>query len=139
LDNAHSPLLTVEGLTTGFDLGGRFVAAVSGVGLTVARGETVGLVGESGSGKSLTALSLIRLVPPPGRIVSGRVVFEGRDLLTGSEREMERVAEFIDRGLRLLKPGKLEKGDDPWADPAGRDALVADVRSFASAFPTFRY
>jgi glycine hydroxymethyltransferase len=56
-----------------------------------------------------------------------------------AEREMERVAEFIDRGLRLLKPGKLEKGDDPWADAAGRDALAADVRAFASAFPTFRY
>jgi glycine hydroxymethyltransferase len=56
-----------------------------------------------------------------------------------AEREMDRVAEFIDRGLRLLKPGKLEKGDDPWADPAARDALAADVRAFASAFPTFRY
>jgi glycine hydroxymethyltransferase len=56
-----------------------------------------------------------------------------------AEREMERVAEFIDRGLRLLKPGKLDKGDDPWVDPAGRDALTADVRAFASAFPSFRY
>jgi peptide/nickel transport system ATP-binding protein len=62
----------------------------------VRRGETLGLVGESGSGKSMTALSILRLVQPPGRIAGGSVLFEGRDLMTLPEREMRRV-----RGARI--------------------------------------
>jgi len=62
------------------------------VDLAVGRGECVGLVGESGCGKSVTALSILRLVPtPPGRIVGGQVLFEGRDLVALPEREMRRV------------------------------------------------
>jgi oligopeptide transport system ATP-binding protein len=77
-----SALLTVEGLTVRFASQGRQVHAVEEVSFTLDRGETLGVVGESGSGKSATALSLMRLVPtPPGRIVAGRVLFEGRDLL----------------------------------------------------------
>src|SRR4029434_8061835 len=57
----------------------------------VARGETLGLVGESGSRKSVTAFAILRLLQPPGRITAGRVLFEGRDLLTLSEREMREV------------------------------------------------
>jgi oligopeptide/dipeptide ABC transporter ATP-binding protein len=86
-----SPLLAVDGLTTGFGEGERFVAAVSDVSFSIGRGETLGLVGESGSGKSLSALSIVRLVPPPGRIVSGAIHFEGRDLLGLAEREMREV------------------------------------------------
>jgi oligopeptide/dipeptide ABC transporter ATP-binding protein len=59
--------------------------------LSVAKGETLCLVGESGSGKSLTALSIMRLVQAPGRIASGQIMFEGRDLLTLSEREMQKI------------------------------------------------
>jgi oligopeptide/dipeptide ABC transporter ATP-binding protein len=85
------PVLVVERLTTGFDLQGRFVPAVIDVGFHLSAGETLCLVGESGSGKSLTALSIMRLIQPPGRIASGRVTFDGRDLLTLPEREMQRL------------------------------------------------
>jgi peptide/nickel transport system ATP-binding protein len=87
----ETPLVVVDRLTTGFDVGGRFVPAVNDLTLTIARGETLGLVGESGSGKSLTALSILRLVEPPGRIAGGRVLFGGRDLLTLPEHEIRRV------------------------------------------------
>ena len=85
---ADTPLLEVERLTTVFDVGGRALAAVDQVSFTVGTGETLGLVGESGSGKSVTALSILRLVQPPGRIASGRIRFRGRDLLGLAEREM---------------------------------------------------
>ncbi|NIR77705.1 MAG: ATP-binding cassette domain-containing protein, partial [Thermoplasmata archaeon] len=64
------------------------VKAVDGVSFTLRKGETLGIVGESGSGKSVTALSIMRLVPsPPGHIVGGRVVLDGEDLLQLSEAE----------------------------------------------------
>jgi oligopeptide/dipeptide ABC transporter ATP-binding protein len=85
------PLLRVERLTTGFDAAGGFVPAVIDVSFHLDKGETLCLVGESGSGKSLTAFSLIDLVPPPGRIERGRIVFKGRDLLGLSQREMQRI------------------------------------------------
>jgi peptide/nickel transport system ATP-binding protein len=81
-------LLRVQGLTTVFDAGGRPLTAVNDVSFEIRRGETLGLVGESGSGKSVTAFSVLRLLPPAGRITGGRVIFQGRDLLTLSEREM---------------------------------------------------
>jgi peptide/nickel transport system ATP-binding protein len=86
-----SPLLSVEHLTTGFDIDGRFVPAVIDVSFLIQRGETLCLVGESGSGKSLTALSIIRLVEPAGRIASGRIHFRGRELVDLPEREIRRV------------------------------------------------
>ncbi|HEX5473782.1 MAG TPA: ABC transporter ATP-binding protein [Vicinamibacterales bacterium] len=85
------PLLSVEGLTTVFDLPGGTAPAVLDVSFEVRPGETLCLVGESGSGKSVTALSILRLVQPPGRIAAGRIVFEGRDLRTLNEHEMRRV------------------------------------------------
>jgi peptide/nickel transport system ATP-binding protein len=88
---SEAPLLRVERLTTVFDLRGRSVPAVDDVSFEIRRGETLGLVGESGSGKSVTALSIMRLVQPPGRIAGGRLLFEGRDLLTLGEREMQKV------------------------------------------------
>src|SRR5688572_12410285 len=89
-------LLDVQDLTVTFQGSGTPVTAVDRVSFQVARGETLGLVGESGSGKSITAFSVLRLVPPPGRITGGRILFEGRDLLTLSEREMREV-----RGARI--------------------------------------
>jgi peptide/nickel transport system ATP-binding protein len=86
-----SRLLAVDRLTTGFDVRGRFVPAVIDVSFHVDAGETLCLVGESGSGKSVTALSIMRLVQPPGRIDRGRMVFKGRDLLELTEREMQKV------------------------------------------------
>ncbi len=88
---SSSPLLEVQRLTTVFDVAGRVLRAVDDVSFEVRKGETLGLVGESGSGKSLTAYSILRLVQPPGRISSGRVLFEGRDLLALPEREMRKV------------------------------------------------
>ena len=76
-------LLRIEDLRVVFDTDEGTVSAVNGVTLDVRRGETLGLVGESGCGKSVTALSVLRLVPrPPGRFVSGRIVFRGEDLLS---------------------------------------------------------
>jgi len=85
-----APLLDVRNLTITFsELGG--APAVDGVSFQIAAGETLGLVGESGSGKSVTAFGLLRLLQPPGRITSGQVLFDGRDLLTLSEGEMRAV------------------------------------------------
>ena len=86
------PLLAVDDLVTTFSTEEGLVTPVDGVSFTVERGETVGVVGESGCGKSVTSLSILRLVPsPPGRIAQGRILFEGQDLLTLSEREMRAI------------------------------------------------
>ena len=84
-------LLSVEHLTTVFDLPGGAVPAVDDVSFEIRQGETLGLVGESGSGKSVTALSIMRLVQPPGRIAAGRISFKGQDLLTLDERAMQPI------------------------------------------------
>ncbi len=86
-----SILLNVEHLTTGFPVGGTMALAVNDVSFVVRTGETLGLVGESGSGKSVTALSILRLVEEPGRILGGSVQFDGRDLLVLPEHEMRQV------------------------------------------------
>jgi peptide/nickel transport system ATP-binding protein len=86
-----SPLLSVEHLTTGFDIAGRFVPAVIDVSFHVNAGETLCVVGESGSGKSVTALSIIRLVQPPGRIAAGTVRLNGRNLMELGEHDMQHV------------------------------------------------
>jgi oligopeptide/dipeptide ABC transporter ATP-binding protein len=90
------PLLRVEGLKTHFFLKSGVLKAVDGVSFSLFPGRVLCIVGESGSGKSATALSIMRLVDPPGRVLEGRVLFQGRDLLRLSEREMEEV-----RGDRL--------------------------------------
>ncbi len=85
-------LLDVRDLRTWFDTSGGVVRAVDGVSFDVQPGETLALVGESGCGKSVTALSIMRLVPsPPGRIVGGEVRFDGRDLLALADRDIRRV------------------------------------------------
>ena len=84
-------VLNVSHLTTTFDLAGGAARAVDDVSFEIGAGETLGLVGESGSGKSVTALSIMRLVQPPGRIAAGRVVLKGRDLLTLEESDMRKV------------------------------------------------
>jgi ABC-type dipeptide/oligopeptide/nickel transport system ATPase component len=91
IEGAPRPLLDVRDLTTVFATPGGPFKALDSVSFELAKGETLGLVGPSGSGKSLTALSVLRLVQPPGRIVSGQVVFEGRDLLSLPDAEMCRV------------------------------------------------
>src|SRR5262245_13602158 len=84
-------MLEVSHLTTVFDLPSGPAPAVDDVSFEVRAGETLGLVGESGSGKSVTALSIMRLVRPPGRIAGGSIRFKGRDLLALDEREMRAV------------------------------------------------
>src|SRR5438094_7231715 len=82
-------MLQVEDLRTYFFTRRGVVKAVDGVSFSVASGETLGIVGESGSGKTMTSLSLLRLVPQPGgKIVGGKILFEGVDLLKLSEAEM---------------------------------------------------
>jgi oligopeptide/dipeptide ABC transporter ATP-binding protein len=89
-------LLEVRGLTVHFETEDGLVEAVDGISFDVRPGEILGLVGESGSGKSVTALAILRLIRPPGRIVRGAVHFEGTDLLGLSEEQMRAV-----RGARI--------------------------------------
>jgi oligopeptide transport system ATP-binding protein len=85
-------LLQVKDLKTHFYTEAGVVKAVDGVDLEIHKGETLGVVGESGSGKSITAMSIMRLIPePPGKIVSGEVIFNGKDLVKASEREMMKI------------------------------------------------
>ena len=80
-------LLKVENLRTTFGP----LVAVNDVSFEIRKGETLGLVGESGSGKSVTAFSIIRLVQEPGQVVSGKILFQGQDLMAASEAEMRHV------------------------------------------------
>jgi oligopeptide transport system ATP-binding protein len=90
--SSSSPLLQVRNLRTSFNTPEGKVSAVNGVSFDVNHGETLGLVGESGCGKSVSALSIMQLVPnPPGVIESGEVLFEGVDLLKISPKEMQSV------------------------------------------------
>ena len=91
-----SALLEVKNLQTYFFTGDGLVKAIAGVDFTINRGETLALVGESGCGKSVTALSLLRLVPEPGRIVEGEIRFADLDILHMPEAEIRRV-----RGNRI--------------------------------------
>ena len=83
------PLLEVRGLSTYFQLAHGTIKAVDGVDFLLGNGETLAIVGESGCGKSVTAYSIMRLVMPPGRIESGEVLFNGRDLMGLAEKEMQ--------------------------------------------------
>ena len=89
-------LLEIAGLTTSFTTAAGTLTAVDDLDLTVRQGRVLGLVGESGCGKTITALSILNLVPPPGRITAGRILFDGTDLLKLSDDEMRRV-----RGARI--------------------------------------
>ena len=90
-------LLEIRNLKTYFDVRGHVAKAVDDVSYSIRRGETLGLVGESGCGKSVTAHSIMRLIPtPPGRIAGGEILFEGEDLLRFSEAGMRKI-----RGNRI--------------------------------------
>jgi oligopeptide/dipeptide ABC transporter ATP-binding protein len=94
--SGKQPLLEVKGLKTYFFTEDGVVKAVDGVDFEIYPGEVLGLVGESGCGKSVTSVSIMRLVSPPGKIIEGEILFEGEDLLTVPEAEMMRV-----RGNRI--------------------------------------
>ncbi len=94
---AAGPVLRVEGLRTYFELGSRVAKSVDDVSLSVRRGQTVAVVGESGSGKSVTSLSIMRLLSPPGRIVGGSILYRTRD---GREVDLARLPEKEMRSIR---------------------------------------
>ena len=96
MDQAHAApngaLLDIRGLKTYFDTDEGTVRAVDGVDLAIGHGETVCVVGESGCGKTVTALSVLKLIPmPPGRIVGGKILWQGRDLVPMAADEMNRI------------------------------------------------
>jgi peptide/nickel transport system ATP-binding protein len=89
---AAAPLLEIRNLKTYFDVRGGVLKAVDDVSITMQPGETLGLVGESGCGKSVTAASIMRLIPmPPGRIAGGEILFNGTDIVKLSESEMRKI------------------------------------------------
>lgn len=93
----NNNLLDIQNLRTYFDVHGYVARAVDNVSMAIGKGETLGLVGESGCGKSVTAHSIIRLIPqPPGRIVGGKIFFEGKNILEFSEAKMRKI-----RGNRI--------------------------------------
>jgi oligopeptide/dipeptide ABC transporter ATP-binding protein len=103
------PILRIEELHTLFRTYRGTLRAVDGVSLTVGRGETLALVGESGCGKSVTGLSVMRLIRPPGEIVAGRILFDGENLLEKSERALRdirggRIAMVFQDPLSALNP-----------------------------------
>jgi oligopeptide transport system ATP-binding protein len=139
------PLLQVRNLTTRFNSERGRLTAVDQVSFDVRAGETVAIVGESGSGKSVTALSVMRLIPsPPGRIEAGEVLFEGKDLLKVDDAEIRairgnRIAMIFQEpmsslnpalsvGLQVAEPVNLHRGS-PWAKAyAAAQELLGRVR-----------
>ncbi len=104
-----APILDVTDLRTVFHAEGKTIPAVDGVSFHIDRGETLCLVGESGSGKSVTSLSVMRLIPPPGEYAGGKILFEGEDLLRKTEKEMcairgNRIAMIYQEPMTSLNP-----------------------------------
>jgi oligopeptide/dipeptide ABC transporter ATP-binding protein len=91
MSSAESPLLEVRDLHTYFPTRTGVVKAVEGVSLQIQKGEVLGVVGESGCGKSITALSIVRLLQAPGRIVSGSILFDGIELSTASDAALQQI------------------------------------------------
>jgi len=103
-------LLQVKNLHTHFFADGKVVKAVDGVSFDVARGETLAIVGESGSGKSITAMSILRLIPnPPGEIIEGEITFEGENVLEMDEEQVQdlrgnKIAMIFQEPMTSLNP-----------------------------------
>jgi oligopeptide/dipeptide ABC transporter ATP-binding protein len=91
MSKAGGPLLSVQDLHTYFRTRAGVVKAVNGVSFELEPGASLGIVGESGSGKSVTSLSIMRLIEPPGQVASGRVMYRGRDMVTLSEQELRDI------------------------------------------------
>jgi oligopeptide transport system ATP-binding protein len=152
-----SALLSVRGLTTRFRTERGTVTAVDDVSFEVNSGETVAIVGESGSGKSVTALSILRLIPdPPGKIVSGEIIFDGTDLVKLDDKGIrairgDRIAMIFQEpmsslnpsitvGRQIAEPVNLHRGT-PWAKALerARELLslvrIPDAATRVSAYP----
>jgi len=108
--NTQKEILKIKNLSTHFKTDDGVVRALNGINLTIRNGETLGLVGESGSGKSVTALSVMRLIAsPPGRIVEGGIMFDGKDLARLSESDMryirgDRISMIFQEPMTSLNP-----------------------------------
>ncbi len=128
-------LLEVRDLHTHFETDAGVARAVDGVSFTIAPGRTLGIVGESGCGKSVTALSILRLVSPPGRIVGGAILYKGDDLLALSERAMRRVrgneiAMIFQEPMTSLEPGVHDRQPDRRGGaPASESRPSRDARA----------
>ena len=136
-----------------FPAGDHLVAAVDDVSLSVARGRTLGIVGESGCGKSILSHSVMRLVPRPGRIDRGRIMFDGRDLLTLSEAAMRdirtaRIAMIFQEPMTSLNPSltigrqitEAMRAHDRGASPATlRDRAIKMLRQVRIPAPERRF
>ena len=106
---AAVPTLEVQDLQAHFPTRAGVVRAVDGVSFSVSRGQVLGLVGESGSGKTVTGFSIIGMIEPPGRIVGGKILFQGQDLAKLSERDMRslrgnRIAMVFQNPMMTLNP-----------------------------------
>ena len=139
-----SALLEVEDLSVEFATDDGMVSAVDGVTLSARAGEILGIVGESGSGKSVLISAILRLVRPPGRIVSGRLRFEGNDLLALPAAELEairgaRIAlvpqtprtslnPLMTVGRQIERLLRLHRGMDKWAAREAAIAMLERVR-----------
>jgi peptide/nickel transport system ATP-binding protein len=84
-------ILKIEGLKTHFYTEAGIVKAVDNISFEIRKGESLGLVGESGSGKTVTALSVLKIIPKPGKIVEGKILFKGKDLVEYSEQDMQKI------------------------------------------------
>jgi len=140
---SETPLLSVENLEVRFPAGRdkNAIPVVAGVSLTVRRGETLGVVGESGSGKSMTALSILRLLPEPGRVASGRILFEGEDLLQVPEKAMRgirgaRIAMIFQDPMTSLNP--VFTVGDQIAEAVRLHRNVSRAEAFAEAIEALR-
>ncbi len=133
----NGTLLTVENLKTYFFTDEGISRAVDGVIFSIPFGKTLALVGESGCGKTVTALSVIKLVPyPPGKIVEGKILFEGRDLVTLSEREMQkirgdRIAMIFQEPMSALNPVFTIGNQIVEAIRLHRDVTVGEAKRLA--------
>ncbi len=121
-----TPTLTVRNLRTHFFTKAGVLKAVDDVSFSIDQGKVLGLVGESGSGKSVTGFSILGLVDPPGRVVSGEIVFKGRDLSGLAEEEWRKIrgrdiAMIFQDPMMTLNP-VLRIDTRPRARPRGADA-----------------
>ena len=153
-----APLLQVRNLTTRFNTERGPVTAVDDVSFDVDAGETVAIVGESGSGKSVTALSIMRLIPsPPGRIEAGEVMFEGQDLLKLNDAGIRgirgnRIAMIFQEpmsslnpaltvGMQVAEPAQLHRGVTVgararrWPRSCSRRVRIPDAASRLASYP----